>query len=405
VTGSGTRTARETYESLNIEPKPLRPHILAAATVVFGDDFYHGRRETISLSGFVQLNKWPMPGFRHTVDDRGHASFETELISAPEVGIKGFSYVLDDRLQVLSNPLLPNSGHVRQIVPGKNFPAEFYIRRFGILETSTMRLVHRDVIDIRGVVDSIPPYKMPLTAPFHGNPRSDGPGQVVAATNVVHGVNLPEAWYPADEENQAVGYTPRVFFAPSMGPCVSMLVDPSIIIQASMEGSVRIEGEHGVEDVDLAGSYPLAAGAEILLFGPEKHDRGAGVLAQLARVAMVGESATLGGRIMLRASFFAVSGGTLGEGTEDSLSRVRYPGDLHLDAQFEIVTPTGVLYAANPVHVSGQLKDLEPVGTVLSAEDADTALLTDQGVARARLTGVSLAVQDALVGQEAYVSV
>src|SRR5437870_4229072 len=96
-TGGTQMSTAETYESLNIEPKPLRPHILAAATVVFGDDFYNGQRETISLSGFVQLNKWPMPGFVHHVDDQGHAEFELELISAPEVGIKGFSYLLDDR--------------------------------------------------------------------------------------------------------------------------------------------------------------------------------------------------------------------------------------------------------------------------------------------------------------------
>src|SRR5215204_2684816 len=114
--GNGTgraQSANETYESLNIEPKPLRPHILAAATVVFGDDYYNGRRETINLSGFVQLNKWPMPGFTHRVDDRGYAEFDLELISAPEVGIKGYSYVLDDRIQILSNPFLPNTGYVR----------------------------------------------------------------------------------------------------------------------------------------------------------------------------------------------------------------------------------------------------------------------------------------------------
>ena len=395
---------RETYESLNLEAKPLRPHILAAATVVFGDDFYSGRRETISLSGFVQLNKWPMPGFEHTVDEDGYAKFETELISAPEVGIKGYSYMLEDRLQVLSNPYLPNSGHVRQIVPGKNFPAEFYIRRFGILETSTMRLAHRDVIDIRGVVDSIPPYKTPLTGPYHGNPRSDGPGQVIPQTNVVHGINLPEAWYPANEENQPVGYTPSVFFAPSMGPCVSMLVDPSIIIQASMEGRIQLELNGKTESIELAGAYPQAAGAEVLLFGPEKHDQGAGVLAQLARVAMVGESPGLGGRVMLRASFFAVSGGTLGEGTEESLSRIRYPGELHVDAMFEIATPDGVLYAPSPVHVRGQLKDIEPVGTTLTADDPDTALVTEAGAVKARLTGMSLAMGEALVGTEAHVS-
>jgi hypothetical protein len=394
----------ETYESLNIEPKPLRPHILAAATIVFGDDYYAGRRETISLSGFVQLNKWPMPGFQHRVDADGKASFDLELISAPEVGIKGYSYMLEDRIQVLSNPYLPNTGHVKQIVPGKNFPAEFYIRRFGILETSTLRLAHRDVIDIKGIVDGIPPYKKPLTSPYLGHPRSDGPGEVMPALNVVRGVNLPEAWYPSNDQNEAVGLTPTVFFAPSMGPCVSMLVDPSIIVQASMEGTIKLEVNGRTEEVELAGSYPQAAGAEILLFGPEKHHGGNGVLAQLARVAMVGNSPALGGRIMLRASFFAVSGGTLGEGTEESLSRVRYPGELHFDAQFEIVTPTGVLYAASPVHLRGQLKDIEPNGTQLRADHADTALLTVDGKAGARLTGITVAMGDALVGTEAHVS-
>jgi hypothetical protein len=395
--------ANETYESLNIEPKPLRPHILAAATVVFGDDYYAGRRETISLSGFVQLNKWPMAGFGHRVDADGRANFDLELISAPEVGIKGYSYMLEDRLQVLSNPYLPNTGHVRQIVPGKNFPAEFYIRRFGILETSTLRLAHRDVIDIRGIVDGIPPFKQPLTPPYLGRPRSDGPGEVIPALNVVAGQNLPEAWYPADDLNQATGLTPTVFFAPSMGPCVSMLVDPSIIIQASTEGSITVEVNGRTETIELSGSHRLAAGAEILLFGPDKHHGGTGIKAQLAR-AMTGHSTALGGRVMLRASFFAVSGGTLGDGTEESLSRVRYPGDLHLDAQLEILTPTGVLYAASPVHLHGQLKDIEPHGTQLTADHPDTALQTTTGTTTARLTGTRLTIGDALVGTHAAVN-
>jgi hypothetical protein len=398
-------SAKETYESLNIEPKPLRPHILAAATVVFGDDYYAGRRETISLSGFVQLNKWPMPGFEHRVREDGKAEFETELISAPEVGIKGYSYMLEDRLQVLSNPYLPNTGHVRQIVPGKNFPAEFYIRRFGILETSTLRLAHRDVIDIKGIIDSIPPFKQPLTSPYLGRPRTDGPAEVMPALNVVTGQNLPEAWYPANDQNEATGLTPTVFFAPSMGPCVSMLVDPSIIIQASMEGTIKVEVNGKTETIELAGKHPLAAGAEILLFGPDKHKGGNGIKAQLARTAMVGNSPALGGRVMLRASFFAVSGGTLGDGTEESLSRVRYPGELHFDAQFEIVTPTGVLYAASPVHLRGQLKDIEPNGTRLRADHVDSALLTSDGKTGVRLTGVELAMGEALVGTQAAVNV
>ncbi|MBV9445842.1 MAG: hypothetical protein JO345_08100 [Streptosporangiaceae bacterium] len=395
---------RETYESLNLEPKPIRPHILAAATVVFGDDYYAGRRETINLSGFVQLNKWPMPGFEHKVDEKGHAELDLELISAPEVGIKGFSYELNDRIQILSNPFLPNTGHVRQIVPGKNFPAEFYIRRFGILETSTLRLAHRNVIDIYGVVDSIPPYKKPLTGPYLGNPRGDDPLDVVQAPNVVRGTTLPEAWYPANDQNEPVGITPTVFFAASPGPCMSLLVDPSMIMQVSAEGQITVEVDGRTETIELEGDYRKAAGTEILLFGPDKHD-GAGVLAQMARVAMQGHCEALGGRVMLRASWPRPSGGTLGEGTEDSLSRVRYPSELHIDAAFEIVTPNGTLYSVSPVHVAGKLRDLDATGTELSLAGADTALVNTAGTVKARLSGVRLAMRDAHVGETAAVNV
>lgn len=396
---------RENYESLNLEPKPIRPHILAASTVVFGDDYYGGRRETINLSGFVQLNKWPMPGFEHRVDEKGHAEFETELISAPEVGIKGYSYELDDRIQVLSNPFLPNTGHVRQIVPGKNFPAEFYIRRFGILESSTQRLAHRDVIDIHGVVDHVPPFSRPLQSPYLGKPRGDGPFDVIPSPNVARGTTLPEAWYTANDENEPVGTTPTMFFAPSAGPCMSMLVDPSMIMQVSLEGQAEIEVGGRSVKVDLEGDYTKAAGTEILLFGPEKHDEGAGVLAQISRIAVTGHCAELGGRVMLRVSWPRPSGGTLGDGTEDSLSRVRYPSELHVDTEFELVTPAATLYATNPVHVFGKLATMETTGTELSMNGKDTALVTTQDEVKARLVGLKLAMRDAFVGEHAAVNV
>ncbi len=404
--GGGLVGARgtETYESLNIEPVPLRPHILAAATVVFGDDYYSGRRETISLSGFVQLNKWPMEGFNHRVDENGYAEFDLELISAPEVGIKGYSYMLNDRIQVLSNPFLPNTGHIRQIVPGQNFPAQFFIRRFGILETSTLRLAHRDVIAIDGVIDGIPPYKKPLSAPVLGAPLGDGPGTVVTAPNVVRGINLPEAWYPANQANQPVGITPTVFFAESYGPCISMLVDPSRIIQSTVEGRFAIEIDGRTETVEIFGDHHLAAGSEILLFSPDKHGEGEGTLSQLARVAMVGNCEALGGRVMLRVSFFKISGGAYGEGHEDQLDAVRFPADLHFDTHFEIVTPNGALYGATPVHVSGKLKDLEAVDSEFKMVGPDTALIDSDRVVKARLTDVHLVLRDSIVGREALIT-
>ncbi|MEO3875041.1 DUF6004 family protein [Nonomuraea sp. B12E4] len=390
---------RETYESLNLEPQPIRAHLLACTTVVFGDDYYAGHRETINLSGLVQINTWPMPGFETRVDDSGRSEFEQELISAPEVGIKGFSYELDDRIQLLSNPYLSSIGLVRQIAPGKNFPAQMHIGRFGILETSTLRLTHRNTIDTYAVIDNIPPYTKPLTRPYHGAPRGDGPFDIAHAPNVLRGTTLPEAWYPADDDNEPIGITPTMFFAPSAAPFMSMLVDPSMIMQTSMEGTIDVEVNGKTEHIDLAGDHLKAAGAEILLFGPDKHDDGTGVVAQMARLAMTGHSDALGGRVMLRASWARPSGGALGEGSEGSLSQVRFPSDLHIDAEFELVTQASTLYAANPVRFGGKLKDFEPAGSELAMNGTDTPIISADGAVKARLTGARFTMGDASVGE------
>ena len=222
---------------------------------------------------------------------------------------------------------------------------------------------------------------------------------------MVRGTTLPEAWYPSTDDNLPIGITPSVFFADSPAPCMSMLVDPSMIIQTSTEGQLQLEVNGRTVKVDVVGDHKLAAGAEILLFGPDKHDEGPGVLAQLARVAMVGECAELGGRIMLRASWARPSRGTLGEGTEESLSRVKYPGELHFDAEFEIATPHGVLYGTSPVHVSGRLNDINPQGTNLRMVGSDTALVSTSDQVEGRLTGLTLVMRESVVGEHAAVNV
>ncbi|TQF05940.1 hypothetical protein E6W39_31585 [Kitasatospora acidiphila] len=394
----------ETYESLDVRPKPDRPHVLAAATVVFGEDLSSGRRETIPLSGFTQLNHWPMPGFEHRVDDKGHAEFDLELISAPEVGIKGYSYELNDRIQVLTNPFLTNTGRIRQASPGKNFPAELSLRRFGILETSTLRLAHRNAIDMSGTFSGLPPFLQPSSVPYLGSPAGDGPLDVQAAPGVLRATTLPEAWYPADDENQPTGDTPKLFFAASASPFMAIMVDPSLIMQTTLEGTLELEVGGKTVRVDLAGDHNLAAGAEILLFGPDKHDEGAGVKAQLARLAVTGQCAELGGRVMLRVSWSRPSGGTLGSGSEDSLTRVAFPSELHLDTNFELCTPSGTLYADTSMRLAGKLSGLEPTGTELRTEGAATPLKTPSGEVKARLTEVRLTMRDAYVGEYAPVS-
>jgi len=108
---------------------------------------------------------------------------------------------------------------------------------------------------------------------------------------------------------------------------------------------------------------------------------------------------------MLRVSFPRPSGGTLGEGTEDSLSRVRFPSELHIDTEFELVTPAATLYATNPVHVFGKLAGMEATGTELQMNGTDAALVTVQDEVKARLTGINLVMRDAFVGEHAAVNV
>ncbi|MEU4066878.1 DUF6004 family protein [Streptomyces wedmorensis] len=394
----------ETYESLNLEPKPIRPHLLAAATMVFGEDGETGRRETVTLSGLAQFNTWPLPGFEHHVDEQGRSSFDVELISAPEIGVKGYSHHLEDRVQILTDPSRSSRGRFRQVTPGTNLPAQFGLDRFGILETSILRLTHRDALQTRGVVDGIPPFVAPLSAPYPDSPLGSGPFNGAVANGFLPVTNLPVAWYPADDENQPVGDTPSLFLVPSPVPFMVVMTDPTMIMQVSLEGELELEVDGKSVTVTVSGDHRRAAGAEILLFGPDKHSAGEGVQARLARLAVVGECAELGGKVMLRVSWTRPSEGTLGDGDETSLSRVRYPTTLHVDASVELCTPDATLYADTTVHLAAKLNSLEATGTELLLDGADAALLDAENEAAARLTGLRLKVSEAHIGETAPVS-
>jgi hypothetical protein len=56
------------------------------------------------------------------------------------------------------------------------------------------------------------------------------------------------------------------------------------------------------------------------------------------------------------------------------------------------------------MHLFGMLKDIQPAGTELSTDGADAALVTANGEVKGRLSGVRLALGDAVVGREAYLT-
>lgn len=406
TTGQAEAPARqkETYLDAGIEAKPMRPHILAAATIIFGDDYYNGPRETVSLSGMVEINKWPMDGFTHKVREDGAAEFSLELLSREDIGIKGFSYTLNDRVQVLSHPAYPNDGTISQVVAGKNFPAEFKIRRFGVIQTSNMRLVHRNVINIHGIVDSIPPYRTPLSPPLLGVPPLSGGVELMKQPNVVGGVNLPEAWSPADEQLEptaAVG----AFFAAAPSGCVSMLVNPNNILQASAAGEIKLQlNGGGAETVSVAGDHNLAAGVEMLVYNADRHARNNAVATQLTRLALVGESATAG-RLMLRATFFKVSAGQVGNGNEKKYEQVKFPAPISVEANLELCTPQGELVASAPVQLTGTVTQEDFKGTTLvSAGTEPVNFETPDGRILARLHNVAFEIGDGIWGTEATVA-
>ena len=108
--------------------------------------------------------------------------------------------------------------------------------------------------------------------------------------------------------------------------------------------------------------------------------------------------------IEARVSFFDPSTGTVGEGSERGLDALRYPSELHLDARLEIVTPSGVLYAANPTHLRGRLADVEFTGTELDKDGGDIPLVTAAGECKAWLSGLELQLGEAQVGKQAHMT-
>jgi hypothetical protein len=392
----------QTYVDLGISAEPICPHILAAATVVYGPDLYSGFRETVSLSGFVQINKWPMKGFRHKVKEDGRAEFELELISRPDVGIKGFSYALNDRMQVLSHPDLPNTGCIAQIIPGQNFPGNFIINRFGILQSAGMSLVHNNVIRIEGIIDSIPPYKTPLTGPVHGVPPLDGSRPTHKQVNVVGGVNLPEAWCLANERLQP---TEKVVahFAGAPGVCISMLTNPNYIVQASASAEASIDFGDSVETVELDGDHRKAAGLELLYYEPDRHRLDEAIRVQLARLALCGRSEVLRDRFMLRVGFAQVSHGFMGVGDESEFEGVAFPAKLVIDAYLEVISPFGEGVTKQPVRMVGQLAK-EFRGSTLSWEASQEPLrLTSyDGEVLAKLHKLVIQLGEATFGTAAY---
>ncbi|MGW8888618.1 DUF6004 family protein [Streptomyces sp. NPDC055749] len=161
-------------------------------------------------------------------------------------------------------------------------------------------------------------------------------------------------------------------------------------MRVSLEGTLDMELGGRTVHVGVTGDYREAAGAEILLFGPEKHDLGPGAVAQLSRLSLVGDCAELGGRVELKVSSTQHSGGSLGDGDEDSLSRVRYPAELHFATHLELHTPSAALHATSGLSLGGWLLDLGASGSELRMEEGKGQLATAGGEVRGRLTGVSL---------------
>nr|WP_233290546.1 DUF6004 family protein [Kitasatospora sp. MBT66] len=281
------------------------------------------------------------------------------------------------------------------------------MRRFCVLETSALRLANREGIDTQGaIIDHLPPYRKPLL----------GPGDltlVIDSENEYHGelsevfaaTNLPVAWYPVGDDDEPSSTMPKAFFTPGPTPFTVVMFNPTMIIQSSLEGRLELEVGGKSVRVDLVGDRGLAAGVEILLFGPDEHNEGPGVRARISRLALTGHCTELGGRIMLRVSWPRPSTGTLGNESEDSLSRVRYPSELHINTEFELITPDATLRAKDPVHIAGKLRDLDATGTELRMEGAATALVTAEDTVKATLTGVTLLMGETVLGAHAPVDV
>ncbi|MFE5709637.1 DUF6004 family protein [Streptomyces sp. NPDC056501] len=62
-----------------------------------------------------------------------------------------------------------------------------------------------------------PPLTPPADAPSSARPQRKT-GHRHAAAEVFAATNLPLAWYPAGDDNEPSGTTPKIFFAPNRHP-------------------------------------------------------------------------------------------------------------------------------------------------------------------------------------------
>jgi hypothetical protein len=303
-----------------LEPVTETVFLLANSSIIIGAD-PNGPSDEITFTGTVNIRKFPHEGFERRKLDNGRYEIDFELLNSE---LRGESYVLGGMVKLGEDKELPSLGVITQTTSGKDFPANFIVQRKVLIETPAGVFKNVDPVPVRGVIDSIPPFRLATT------PQT---------LNVFKGEQLPVAML--DSTGNVGGW-----FYSKMH--LAFAVDPAEIYRMNVAGEISIRGKDRSETVKVEGPIEFIRNI----------DRNE---VECVKLALRGESELFGGRVMLTESFGdsdKFSKGTVGLKSSATSARNSFP--LYVDVK----TPAGTMLLPAPIPIEGTVKSQRQIDTV-----------------------------------------
>jgi hypothetical protein len=303
-----------------LEPVTETIYLLANSSIIIGAD-PNGPSDEITFTGTVNIRKFPYEGFERRQLDNGRYEIDFELLNSE---LRGESYVLGGMVKLGEDKELRSLGVITQTNSGKDYPANFIVQRKVLIETPAGVFKNVDPVPVRGVIDSIPPFRLATTP---------------QALNVFKGEQLPVAML--DSTGNVGGW-----FYSKMH--LAFAVDPAEIYRMNVAGEISIRAKNRLETVKVEGPIEFIRNI----------DRNQ---VECVKLALRGQSELFGGRFMLTESFGEsdkFSRGTVGLKQSARAARNSFP--LYLDVK----TPAGTLLVPAPIPIQGSVKSQRRIDTV-----------------------------------------
>jgi hypothetical protein len=320
IAQSGTSSSSEAFDRL--QPVTEVVYLLANSSIVIGSD-PKGQSDEITFTGTVNIRKFPYPGFDRRKLDNGQYQIDFQLLNSE---LRGESYLLGGTVKLGEDKELPSLGVITQSEPGRDYPANFIVQRKVLIETPAGVFKNVEPVPVRGVIDSIPPFRLQTTP---------------STLNVFKGEQLPVAML--DGGGKVGGW-----FYSKMH--MAFAVNPAELFRMQLTGEVVLEDQTGKRET-------------VAIEGPSEFLRQMDSdKVECVKLGLRGRSKLLGGMIMITEGFSQsdrFSRGTLG--IHDG---AKGPVENSFPLYMEFKTPSGSMVVPAPVPIRGTARTQRQIETV-----------------------------------------